>query len=624
MSPPPIPPDPPDTSHHESGQDLAILTSTQLTNPCADLANANEPTVDDPGLAKNTFPVDEFGLDRNGNVKNSTIVTLDPFVSTPLVPKGDKAVLHVHSLSLDMSYGRIHEEFAKFGPIRDIRVRLSDTFQTWTVWISFELPSDAEIARTECAVKGIDCELLAKAPSVPDVYFPPSLEEMSKSFSLRSPRPARWLIVSSTEERANSFSFRRFLKQELGSNNISPAQITRFGRSSFLVHACTDVQDAMIFNLKRTTDNKIREVKPHFDFSYAKGVIFHRDLHDFSEEEILDMCPSYIWKVFKVPRSSMIVLTFTTDNLRTQIDIEKEIIYVKPYRPKPLQCFSCYGYGHSSKRCTREKICCICAHPLHGDCDRKEVCVNCKGGHSARSRECGVYKKEEKAVLKAHAEHISVGHAKYLIAKTVTYSDKVKSAKPIDTVPVGNKLPSENVKDVYSIRPKPQRSPRRTRLSPKDLSVNLASQSSEEASRFPISKGSGDPSPGVSPPHSGGVVQASLEASQACSLPDLGDTPMENVLNCVPHVVEVHHENVKCVPHGQVHHRDTKPDKARVKRVRTPSPPQSPTTRVPSLSRRSSSLDRPREPKDKKKRDISSSKPNLNRPLQARPKCPNK
>ena len=101
-----------------------------------------------------------------------------------------------------------------------------------------------------------------------------------------------------------------------------------------------------------------------------------------------------------------------------------------------------------------------------------------------------------------------------------------------------------------------------------------------------------------------------MEAFEACSLPDLGDSPLEVMLTPAPLVVETHNSYVE------------KPERGRVKRIRTPSPLQSPNNSGTSgLSKRSSSLDRHKAPKDKKKKEkdkSSSGKPFLNRPLESR------
>ena len=125
----------------------------------------------------------------------------------------------------------------------------------------------------------------------------------------------------------------------------------------------------------------------------------------------------------------MIVLTFVNSDLPCEIIIESETVRVRPYRPRVLQCFNCYGFGHSAKVCTRSKVCERCGQAEHEERSRSLACVNCKGVHRARDKECIVFKKEQEALLKSVAEHISVGYAKKLLAKG-TYSDALKRQKP--------------------------------------------------------------------------------------------------------------------------------------------------------------------------------------------------
>ncbi|XP_064112701.1 uncharacterized protein LOC135219680 [Macrobrachium nipponense] len=171
----------------------------------------------------------------------------------------------------------------------------------------------------------------------------------------------------------------------------------------------------MISNWRITPERIIKEVKPHYNFSYAKGVIFHQDLYKFLEEEILDMYPPNVWKVFKVPRSSMIIFTFCDEDLPNSIGVRKEIIDIRPFKAQPLQCFNCFGYGHPFQACIRPKPCATCCLPEHVECSRQLNCINCKKEHSSRDWNCESY-----------TEHISVGYVKKLLARTTKYSDVVK------------------------------------------------------------------------------------------------------------------------------------------------------------------------------------------------------
>ena len=144
------------------------------------------------------------------------------------------------------------------------------------------------------------------------------------------------------------------------------------------------------------------------------------------------MCPGAIWKVFKVPRSSMIILTFVNSVLPTEIILESEIMRIRPYIPRVLQCFNCYGFGHTSRVCTRDKICLVCSQPEHGDCSRAKVCANCKEDHHARDKGCKIFKKEQEALMKSNIEHISVGQAKKLLGKS-KYSEVVKKPNAVSS-----------------------------------------------------------------------------------------------------------------------------------------------------------------------------------------------
>ena len=65
---------------------------------------------------------------------------------------------------------------------------------------------------------------------------------------------------------------------------------------------------------------------PQMDFSYGRGVIFDKDLYDFEEAEILEMCPVDVFQVRKLRGTSMIVLTFNSSNVPSPIVIENERI----------------------------------------------------------------------------------------------------------------------------------------------------------------------------------------------------------------------------------------------------------------------------------------------------------
>ena len=56
-----------------------------------------------------------------------------------------------------------------------------------------------------------------------------------------------------------------------------------------------------------------KEFKLHYNNTYAKGVTIDDSL--ISLQERLEMSPDFIWKIFKVPNSKKVILTFWDANV---------------------------------------------------------------------------------------------------------------------------------------------------------------------------------------------------------------------------------------------------------------------------------------------------------------------
>ena len=108
------------------------------------------------------------------------------------------------------------------------------------------------------------------------------------------------------------------------------------------------------------------------------------------------------------------------------------------YVPPPMRCFRCQKFGHTSLRCSEEQVC-VCGKPLHEGrpCEEPISCVNCKGSHSARSRNCPIYKQEAAIQDLKTKEKISYIEAKKKVIITtpnphVSYATATASPTKID------------------------------------------------------------------------------------------------------------------------------------------------------------------------------------------------
>ena len=407
------------------------------------MANKNLTNVDDPSLA----------ID-NGSGLSTRIVNNESKTIKEKMTKGNGfKIIHIVNISIDCNYETLYQVFKKYGTILCIQMNLEDDHDKWESWITFEnheaaLKACCDLEEIKIDNLNINGALCDTAPSNLEVYKPSDWfdNDCKVNKIQRKPKPPMWLIVTAETDNFNYFKFTKYIRTKVGT--IGPGDISQFGKKSVLVHARTVIKSTLISRLKTKEGEMKVSIKPHLNFSYGRGVIFNKDLYDFSEEEILDMCPDKVWKVSKVPRTSMIVLTFNDNEVPSHLFIENERIPIRLFKQKPLQCYNCYGFGHPSRVCKNTKLCNVCAEPEHGICSAEPKCLNCSQNHKSNDHRCEMYKNEEAAINKSLVEHISVGYAKRLLNKTRSYAGAAKANLPnkksTTTLPVPKRVSGIN------------------------------------------------------------------------------------------------------------------------------------------------------------------------------------
>ena len=314
-----------------------------------------------------------------------------------------------------------------------------ETELKWEAWLTFNKYEDALKACTnintvevnEVTVSGA---LTDKAPRNMDIYKPfewsQDLVGQKSDIPVRTPKPPMWLIASAKGGKSNYFQFSRHIRKRVG--GIISGDISRFGKDTVLIHAKSYTQAMMMCLLDLSRDDIIKEIRPHHTFSYGRGVIFDKDLYEFTEGEILEMSPPSVWKVKKTANTNMIILTFNDVNVPSHVVFENERIKVKPFQPRPIQCFNCFKFGHPSRVCKNAKTCLNCAALEHGECSSNPKCANCQLGHKANDKNCDAFKFEQSALNKANTEHTSIGYAKRELGKSKSYA-KALAPLPLTT-----------------------------------------------------------------------------------------------------------------------------------------------------------------------------------------------
>ena len=364
-------------------------------------------------------------------------------------------VLLCTNVGLSTDYHELYEVVKTFGYVERIRMKVSPDKMSFNSYITFGCSSSAN---TACkSLKGFvlnGCKVSTKLFNVENInddlydFIPKALDPSVDTERVkRDPITLTWHIAAYKEGRENLIRASECLQRKIG--NIPPENLKRYGRN-ILVKAGNDTQVMLLSNFKPPESGNIKSVTPHNSFNTLKGIIYSSDLYDFSEQEILERCPSYVYQVKKLNGiNNSILLTFTSRFLPEYISFNHVRIKVKKFRMNPSQCHRCFEYGHVVAKCNNKKKCYVCSaeHDNWEHCESERYCFLCKGNHSPNSRECPRKLFEQEVVEKAHNEHISIGSAKRLILNAnknpqSSFASAIKAMNTQKKRPVVHKKPA--------------------------------------------------------------------------------------------------------------------------------------------------------------------------------------
>ena len=325
------------------------------------------------------------------------------------------------NVSPKFSYRALHTTFKTFGTVMRIRLIYDGDSSSNRCYVTFAYSNEAKLAceaapSLPLAGEHFKAKLLSSCniAETDDDYVPNIFADAKETTPrVRQVPTPRWFVAYYRNGRGNFIHTTRYLTKEIGL--IPQDNLKKYGKG-VLIKAKDLTQANMLAHLPCPPDGIFESIKPHRTFNYTKGCVYNQDLYEFSEEEILGMCPDTVHKVTKMRGSSnMIILTFHGSSFIDRIWIGPLNLSVKHFIDRPLQCYKCYGYGHGKNNCNQGHRCGNCSaldSHLTTECDSDPYCFHCRETHAVRSRNCPKYRQEQDILHLANTRFISLGSAR--------------------------------------------------------------------------------------------------------------------------------------------------------------------------------------------------------------------
>ena len=329
-------------------------------------------------------------------------------------------VLCCTGLDDSINYKILYEELKSFGDIE--RIKLVYKESDYDGYVTFSNHSDALAAQealdngklnfsgrskliSDLNVADEECDF------VPSICYKPDLIQTTR----RVPPLPFWHVVSYKPGRENRYRAAQEVQAQVG---IIPKHNMKNYGKNLLIKAQHRTQANLLMKFQSSAEEHIAYISPHRTFNSCRGVIYSRDLYDFSEEEILSLCPETVYKAKKLRgKNNCILLNFNCSFVPDFVDIMHTRLRVKKFYQRPTQCFNCFEYGHVVGKCRNTKKCSNCSgeHELLNECAKDSYCSLCGGGHCPNSRTCPRFRFEQEVLAVANNEFLSISSAKYKV-----------------------------------------------------------------------------------------------------------------------------------------------------------------------------------------------------------------
>lgn len=231
---------------------------------------------------------------------------------------------------------------------------------------------------------------------------------------------------------------------EITNNSKDILEVRRLNRSKFLIVCAT----SKCANLLVESEKMKEQFMAFIPANYVSRTAIVRDVDiEITEQEIRDNIDTGDFKITYMQRlnrktyvdgqvsyvpSSTMKLVFEGQDMPSFIYLWYCKLPCEPFVQNPIQCFSCYRFGHTTKFCRNSKLCNKCYHEEEEEheCNLVEVkCLNCGGRHNSNSKSCPEYKRQHNIKMLMSTRSLCFPEANALVPKeNDTYSVQTKNS----------------------------------------------------------------------------------------------------------------------------------------------------------------------------------------------------
>lgn len=301
---------------------------------------------------------------------------------------------------------------------------------------------------------------MEKPPDSGGFFHPPILFDKDKTLKLTTPGP-KYLVMTRKNSSDSLSKVSPFLIKKV-IDSVCGGEVTtcnKLRNGTIIIQTKNIIQASKLIKLASLSPDIQVEVSEHNSLNYSKGVIYSNDLRSIPEDIIQEeLKPQNVGKVEKIMKKNtegnleetgLIILTFNSTSLPSEVAIGYERVRIRTYIPLPLRCKTCLRYGHIAKVCQNVKLCPYCSQEFHlGEseelCTLNKNCINCKEenldfNHSSIDKKCPIFLKEKEIQAIITQEKVSKKKATNIynqrhINTFTTYSSIVKNQSTNHTI----------------------------------------------------------------------------------------------------------------------------------------------------------------------------------------------